>query len=133
MSVYRNDRLAWVKEAILSILEAAVLPGEILIYCDGKIDVSIQNLLFKFKKELPKKFSLYKSDINKGRAFSRQFMLKKARGKFILLMDADDISLPNRLELQYDFIINNPDTDLIGGYIIEFSNQFKDRLRKVPL
>ena len=59
-------------------------------------------------------------------------MLEVKLRNFILLMDADDISLPNRLE-QYDFIKTSPNNDLIGGYIIEFSNQFKDRLRKVPL
>ena len=58
MSVYKNDRLSWVKEAILSIIEGTVLPGEILIYCDGKVDVSVYNLLLKFKKELPKIFTL---------------------------------------------------------------------------
>ena len=58
MSVYKNDRLSWVKEAILSSIEGTVLPGEILVIVMVKVDVSVYNLLLKFKKELPKIFYL---------------------------------------------------------------------------
>ena len=54
MSVYKNDRLSWVN--YFKYYRGTVLPGEILIYCDGKVDVSVYNLLLKFKKELPKNF-----------------------------------------------------------------------------
>lgn len=38
-----------------------------------------------------------------------------ARGRYIAIMDADDISLPNRLQLQFDFLEKHPDICLVGG------------------
>lgn len=133
MSVYKNDREMWVREAILSILSSDVLPGEFLVYCDGAVDSTVEAMLRVFCRDYSEIFSLYGSDYNRGRAYSRQFMIEKAKGKYIFLMDADDISVPNRLKIQYDHAVRNPKLDLIGGYIMEFSDGFKDRLRKVPL
>lgn len=133
MSVYKNDRKVWVREAILSILNSDVLPGEFVVYCDGAVDSSVDAMLKAFCRDYSEIFSLYGSDSNRGRAYSRQFMIEKAKGKYILLMDADDISVPNRLKIQYDHALRNPELDLIGGYITEFSDGFEDRLRKVPL
>ncbi|RYE46452.1 MAG: glycosyltransferase, partial [Sphingobacteriales bacterium] len=42
--------------------------------------------------------------------------LKLAEGKYVARMDADDIMLPNRLLLQVDFMENNPDYGMVGGW-----------------
>jgi glycosyltransferase involved in cell wall biosynthesis len=109
------------------------LPAEFWVYCDGPIETSVRKLLKDFSNKYKSNFFFYEQMINRGRAFSRQFLIEKAKGKYILLMDADDISVPNRLKLQYKHAIDNPNLDLIGGYIVEFSDGFSDRLRKVPL
>jgi glycosyltransferase involved in cell wall biosynthesis len=133
MAIYKNDKPDWVDEALLSILNGTVMPSQILVYCDGWVDPAIHDLLDEYSQNFSNLITVFSSHINKGRAFSRQFLLNKAKGKYIFLMDADDISLPNRLELQYGYANSNPDLDLLGGHIVEFSRGFCDRIRKVPL
>ncbi|MDR1678849.1 MAG: glycosyltransferase, partial [Prevotellaceae bacterium] len=41
--------------------------------------------------------------------------LKQAKGKYIARMDGDDISMPNRFELQVSFLDENPDIAVVGG------------------
>jgi len=38
-----------------------------------------------------------------------------AQGRYIAIMDADDISLPNRLRWEVDFMETHPDVGLLGG------------------
>lgn len=132
MSIYINDREEWVRDAVSSILHGNELPYEFLIYCDGPIKYDVRLLLLDFCR-IYKWIKLYEEDTNKGRAYSRQFLIKKAKGDYIMLMDADDVSMPDRLKMQRNHAIANPDLDLIGGYIVEFSTAFGQRLRKVPL
>jgi len=48
-------------------------------------------------------------------------------------MDADDISFEDRFEKQISFLILNPDIDIVGGAIIEFSDELSNRrLVKYP-
>lgn len=133
MSVYKNDEEFWVRDAIFSILNGDELPGEFLVYFDGPVKPSIRLFLHEILREYGDIVFLFERENNRGRAYSRQFMVERAKGKYILLMDADDISVAERLKLQYDYAIANPGVDMIGGYIAEFSNNFDNRLRKVPL
>lgn len=133
MSVYINDKESWVSDAIHSILQGEVLPGEFIVYCDGPIKPSVQRLLSDIANTYNDIFYLCGEEVNRGRAYSRQFMIQKARGFYVLLMDADDISTSARLRLQYEHAIAKPELDLIGGYIAEFSDGISDRIRKVPL
>lgn len=50
-------------------------------------------------------------------------------------MDSDDISLPNRFELQLKEFENNLNLTIVGGYIQEFDSQTNEKtsIRKVPL
>src|SRR5688500_1987498 len=43
-------------------------------------------------------------------------MLAQARGEFVAVNDADDISLPDRLERQVEFLRADPDVVCVGGH-----------------
>jgi glycosyltransferase involved in cell wall biosynthesis len=43
--------------------------------------------------------------------------LKQAQGKYIARMDGDDISLPNRFELQAAYLDTHPDIAVVGGAV----------------
>jgi hypothetical protein len=49
-------------------------------------------------------------------------------------MDADDISVPSRFERQIGFLKENPDIDIVGGYIEEFDTDpnYPIARREVP-
>ena len=47
--------------------------------------------------------------------------IKKAKGDYIARIDGDDIALPKRLDIQLNYLIKNPNIDLIGSNIIYFS------------
>jgi len=52
---------------------------------------------------------------------ARNFGCSQARGRYIAVMDADDVSLPNRLRVQLDFMERSPEVALLGG-AVEFIN-----------
>jgi uncharacterized repeat protein (TIGR01451 family) len=49
--------------------------------------------------------------------YALNFALKKARGKFLGIMESEDISFPDRIERQVEFLLANPETVLIGGQV----------------
>ncbi len=131
MSVYINDKVEWVNDAIESIINGTVLPDEFLIYCDGPVSDGVSALLEHFSSSFSFIFIFY-NNTNFGRAYSRDFLINKSNNSLVAIMDADDISLPYRLEHQYSYIINNPSVDIVGGQILEFSSH-ADKLRNVPV
>lgn len=55
---------------------------------------------------------------NRGLACTLNDMLDKCFKEgyeYVARMDADDISLTNRLEKQMDFLHSHPDIDVVGG------------------
>lgn len=49
-------------------------------------------------------------------------MLDEARGKYIALLDADDRMLPDRLQVQADYMEEHPEIDALGGGVWTFGN-----------
>ena len=60
-----------------------------------------------------------------GEASARgfQYGLEQARGQFVARMDADDVALPNRLEVQSRFLEKHPGVDICGACVEIFSQQ----------
>lgn len=54
----------------------------------------------------------------KGRGRALNYGLNKCTGNYVAINDADDISLPNRLQKQVEFLDKNIDYGLVGSYSV---------------
>lgn len=109
MPVFNGE--LFLRKAIDSILGQTYQNFELLIADDGSTDETWKIIrscqsnkvrAFRFRKNLG--------------AFPRtNFLLKKAKGAFIALMDSDDISCPERLETQVSFLRKNKGVIVVGS------------------
>jgi len=65
------------------------------------------------------------------RSQARNTGMREARGKYISLMDDDDLSLPQRLAKQVEFLEAHPDVDVAGcgGHLVSESGQVFSTIR----
>ncbi len=132
MSYWKEDDPIQIIEAVNSILNQTRSPDSIILVQDGhvseKINDALKNLLLHPKIEheiLPE---------NKGRGIARHAGVLRCNCELIALMDADDISDCSRLEKQADYLNNNKDIDVLGGYIQEIDElNINNSYRIVPL
>lgn len=122
MSIYHKDRLVNVKTALES-LYAQTYKTDIFLQQDGPIASDVENYL---DQEYKKKHIFYLGKRNKNQGLSKSLneLLCKVYPVYVYIarMDADDISLPYRIALQYDFMKKNPEIDVVGAFIEEFSD-----------
>ncbi len=109
MSVYNAEK--YVGDCIRSILAQTFSDFEFIIINDASTDSSPE-IIRSFKD---KRIRLLN---NRERSYpTRNKGLRVARGKYICIMDADDISLPHRFERQVQFMEQHPQYGLAGsGY-----------------
>ncbi len=111
MSVYNGER--FLKEAIESILHQTYKNFEFLIINDCSNDFS-RNIILSYNDP---RIRLIDNEQNIGltRSLNKGIML--ARGKYIARMDADDLSMPDRLEKEFAFMKANPDYAVVGTFL----------------
>ncbi len=105
-----NTRQEWLDTAIGSILEQTLSDFELIIIDDGS-DEATQRQLSEYKDARIVHLRLEK---NMKAAIARNEGLKIARGQYIAFMDSDDISLPERLEKQVEYMESHPGIGLVG-------------------
>ena len=98
MPVYNAEK--YLKEAIDSILNQTFQNFELLIIDDGSTDESVKII----EGYTDWRIRLIHNDGNKGLPYTRNRGLNLARGKYLAIMDADDVSVKNRLEIQYNIM-----------------------------
>ncbi|MBD5364494.1 MAG: glycosyltransferase [Bacteroides sp.] len=106
----------YLRECIDSILAQTFTDFELLIADDGSTDNSIEiaQSYTDPRIRLIRRPHDYIATLN--------CLLNEARGKYIARMDADDIMLPTRLQLQFDYMEAHPDVDVLGSTAVIFSD-----------
>jgi glycosyltransferase involved in cell wall biosynthesis len=107
MPVYKAEK--YLSKAIESVLAQTFVDFEFLIINDASTDRS-EEIIHSFSDSRIRYFKNKKNQ-NIGNALNRGVEL--AKGKYIARMDADDISLPDRLQRQFDFLEKNPKVDAV--------------------
>ena len=119
MSVYNGER--YLREAIDSILNQTFKDFEFIIVDDGSIDRTLE--ILKEYAEKDERIRIITNSENIGLTKSLNKAIKFAKGKYIARMDADDISLPERLEKQIEFMEKNPEVGLLGTAYYETNQE----------
>lgn len=121
MPVYNPGR--YLVESIESILNQTFSDFELIIIDDASTDNSWKIIKSYSKKD--SRIIAIKNKINLGVSLTSNIAISYARGKFLARMDADDISTPDRLQKQVNFLNKNPKTVVVGGQctIIDENNQ----------
>ena len=108
MPVYNAER--FVGDALKSILNQTYTKFEFIIIDDGSKDESLAII----KKYADPRIRLIALAQNQGIVHALNTGLQTAQGKYIARMDADDVSMPNRLALQVAFMESHPEVGLLG-------------------
>ena len=110
MPVYNAEN--FIAEAIESVLLQTFRDFELLIINDGSTD-NTSDVIRSFNDQ---RIVLIEQE-NLGVAAALNKGLQHARADYIARFDADDICYPNRLQIQYEFMVSNPDYVIIGSSV----------------
>ncbi|NDW09800.1 glycosyltransferase family 2 protein [Dysgonomonas sp. 520] len=116
MPAYNAEK--YLKEAIDSILNQTYKNFEFIIVDDGSTDKTSEII----ESYTDNRIKLLKNDKNRGLIYSANIAIRVATGKYIARMDADDISLPERLEKQVLFLEKNNEVSILGTSYVRSDN-----------
>lgn len=124
--VYNGEK--YIREAIDSVLNQTFEDFEIIVIDDGSTD-STPMILKDYGNKIR-----WKSQKNRGQASALNTGMKMAKGEYIAYLDADDICLPERLEIQVKYLDEHPDVGLVYAdfYQIDENNNILRTIKSQP-
>ena len=121
MPVYNRER--YLRDSIESILNQTFTDFEFIIVDDQSTDSSWQ-IIQEYANKEPKIVAV-KNNGKKGCYSARNCGNRLAKGKYIAVMDSDDIALSHRLQTQFDFMERNPEIGICGSWLKSFGTEEK--------
>ena len=100
----------YLREAMDSMLAQTFTDFELIVLNDCSPD-NAEEILDTYDDS---RIVRYKGEKNAGLSNVLNVGIEMAQGKYIARMDSDDISLPQRLQVQVDYLENHPEVDLVS-------------------
>lgn len=123
MSVYRNEIPERLEKCLESIWDNQTRkPNQIVLIEDGPLTDGLYKVLDSWQEKLGSVMLRKANENNEGLTVSLNKGLKFVACDLVARMDTDDVSAPNRFELQANYLETHPDIYVLGGAIQEFDN-----------
>jgi glycosyltransferase involved in cell wall biosynthesis len=119
MTIYNHQN--YLKNSIKSIINQTYKNWELIVIDNGSIDDSAK-ILKEIKDKRLKKFFIKK---NIGRTKCLNLGLKSCKGKFIAILDSDDVAKKNRLQLQLNAFRLDQDLWMVASDFNHIDNSGK--------
>lgn len=117
MAVYHKEQPAQFRLAVSSMLRQTIPPKEIVVVCDGPLPQGLEQVLREFGRRL----RVIRLASHQGLGPALDIGLRSCRQELVARMDADDIAVPERMEILLAEMERFPNASVIGGQIAEFS------------
>ncbi len=109
------NREACIREAIDGILNQSHSNLELLILDDGSTDGTAE-IVQSYDDD---RIRLIRRE-HRGRSASLNEAVRIAEGAFLAIADSDDISVPERLSLELEYLLQHTDVGVVSSWISEF-------------
>ena len=120
MPVFNSEK--YLAESIESILNQTYTNFEFIIINDASTDNS-EKIIQSYDDD---RIKYLVNGKNQGNAYCRNLGLHEAKGKYLIIQDSDDISVPERIAKQVEFMENNHEIGAAGSFIrvLEQDNEY---------
>lgn len=115
-----NTNETHLREAIDSILGQSFADFELLLLDDGSTEPRVERVVGEYRDP---RIRYLRNPENLGISPTRNRLLDLARGKYVAIMDHDDVSLPDRFEKQVAYLDAHPDVGVVSGHYEYFENR----------
>ena len=119
MCVYGKDDPDWFHTALDSVVNQTLRPDQVSLVVDGPVPGEIEKIIDDYTSQYPEMLTVEFQPENLGHGISRRRSVANCRNEIIALMDADDISVPDRFEKTLACMAESK-ADVVGGDIVEF-------------
>ena len=134
MSVYKSETAINLRHSLESLYKQIYPSIDIYLQVDGPITKELDIVLNEFTKRGFLYIEYYPS--NKGLAFQLNRAIERIYSKgvynYIARMDSDDISTPDRIKNQIEYLERNPHIAVLGTSILEFGEEGDEFLKVMP-
>jgi glycosyltransferase involved in cell wall biosynthesis len=116
---------AFIEECIESVLQQTFQDFEILITDDSSSDGTVQ----KVEQFTDSRINLFRHSVNQGACVAANNCLAHSQGKYIAMLSSDDVWMPEKLEIQVDYLNSHPEVAAVFGKVLwidEDSNPITD-------
>ncbi|MBC8491272.1 MAG: glycosyltransferase family 2 protein [Candidatus Marinimicrobia bacterium] len=100
---------------------------EIIIVDNNSQDDSVMQIRKKFPEVI-----VIENEENLGYAKANNQGFKVAQGEYLLVLNSDTIILPGAIDKTYSFMVNNPQTGVIGCKLLNYDKSLQPSCRSFP-
>lgn len=130
MSIYSGTEPGEFSACLESVKAQTLLPSEVVVVIDGPVNTLVEQNLAELEKCTSFNVKVLRFAVNRGLGAALADGLVACQHGLIARVDTDDISVPERLETQYQHLLESPDISMVGGLLEE---QYTSNNSTVPL
>lgn len=121
MSTYAGEKAANLATALESIYGQTRPPEQIVLVVDGPVGEEQETVIARYAADRRvARMDVVRLPESRGLALAMNAGLDRCIGDYIARMDSDDISMPDRLELQLGYVTQDGSLDVVGSWSEEF-------------
>lgn len=134
LPVYEGAEKGRFEAALSSITDQTIPPDEIIVVKDGPLTDELDRVLQQTRDVEGDLIRVVSISRNVGLGRALNIGLEQCSHSIVARMDADDVSKPDRFEQQLHYLVANPQTAVVGGYIgeAETASGSINHVRTVP-
>lgn len=125
MSVYFKESPENLTESIESMISQTIKFSEFVLVADGPLTNELNSIIEAYENKIGN-FRVIRLEKNVGLGPALKKGVLSCKYDWIARADSDDISVKNRIEMQFNRIAENPKIDFIGSHHIEFIDNIKN-------
>lgn len=134
MSVYAKENPEFLRVSLESLIKQSAKPQELILVKDGPLNAQLDHVIDKYNIEYPNFLKVIELPKNIGLGLALKKGMQHCSFEWVARCDSDDINHKDRFQRQLNYILENPNIDVLGTSISEFEKDVKHStaMRVVP-